>query len=90
MKLRLQITGSPESSVAVEHAGPVVTIGRDPACELARRLLDRIQNASGQGNASREIFPSTALAPAAASAEPLNLRFPRPSDPLGLQEAESP
>jgi hypothetical protein len=34
MKLRLRIAASPDFSTAFEHAGPVIRIGRDPACEL--------------------------------------------------------
>jgi len=34
MKLRLQIIDAPETTT-FEHEGPVVTIGRDPGCELA-------------------------------------------------------
>ena len=34
MKLRLQPLG-PAQTAASEHRGPVVTIGRDPACDLA-------------------------------------------------------
>jgi hypothetical protein len=34
MKLRLQIT-TPAGTTAFEHAGPVIRVGRDPACELA-------------------------------------------------------
>src|SRR5438132_12415037 len=34
MKLRLQVTAAGKTST-FEHAGPVVVIGRDPACALA-------------------------------------------------------
>ncbi len=35
MKLRLAIAVGPGHSIAFEHAGPTVRIGRDPECELA-------------------------------------------------------
>ena len=35
MKLRLAIAVGPGNSIAFEHAGPVIRIGRDPECELA-------------------------------------------------------
>src|SRR5579883_2636249 len=35
MKLRLAIAVGPGNSIAFEHAGPVIRIGRDPDCELA-------------------------------------------------------
>src|SRR5262245_41640307 len=35
MKVRLQIATAPGGSTTLEHAGPVVRIGRDPECELA-------------------------------------------------------
>jgi pSer/pThr/pTyr-binding forkhead associated (FHA) protein len=35
MKLRLTIAVAPGQSIAFEHGGPVVRIGRDPDCELA-------------------------------------------------------
>src|SRR5437763_2214691 len=34
MKLRLQVTAAGQTTT-FEHAGPVIHIGRDPACELA-------------------------------------------------------
>ena len=35
MKLRLQIATSPERSFVMEHATPILRIGRDPRCEVA-------------------------------------------------------
>src|SRR5579871_5276539 len=34
MKLRLAIDVAPGNSIAFEHGGPVIRIGRDPECEL--------------------------------------------------------
>src|SRR4051794_22820401 len=34
MKMRLRLTTASGHSAAFEHAGPVIRVGRDPACEL--------------------------------------------------------
>jgi pSer/pThr/pTyr-binding forkhead associated (FHA) protein len=58
MKLRLQITTAPDHSATFEHAGPVIRIGRDPACELS--LQGEAGDAVSRRHARIELGPQGA------------------------------
>jgi hypothetical protein len=58
MKLRLEITTSPDNTFVFEHAGPSLRIGRDPAAELS--LQGEASQAVSWDHARIELMPSGA------------------------------